>query len=525
MIRRDGMNRRDLMKSAALALPLLGRGSRADAVSAQGPGHGLRMNVVLFMTDQERKIQHFPPGWEQENLPGLTRLKRHGVSFENAFTNACMCSPARSTWASGYFPAQHGVKYTLEQDMPADQYPQVVLPLPASMKNIATVMSASGYTVVYKGKWHMSKPAGMHDTPAEVSNYAFTRWNPQDAGANQDISQEGGGLKNNDGRFMHDDGPWQLGREGALPYLESEASTQQPFFLIISLVNPHDVLFYPAKYRQAGYNDSWLKGDIHVPATVNEDLSTKPIVQRQFLALTNVGLQPLTTLAMKLDYLNFYGNLMKSSDNYLVQVLDTLEARGLRDNTLVIRIADHGEMGLAHGGQRQKNFNFYEEAIRVPLVYSNPRHYKKPHRSSALVSHVDFLPTIASLFSAPIAARANWQGIDYSRLVLDPSAKPVQDYIVFTYDDYQSGQLSGPYPTPPNHIVSIREQRYKLAQYYDVNGGTPSQWEMYDLWEDPLETQNLADRSYRRTPAQQKQYERLRLELAAVQAIRLQPLT
>src|SRR5437870_13905463 len=110
---------------------------------------------------------------------------------------------------------------------------------------------------------------------------------------------------------------------------------------------------------------------------------------------------------------------MKSSDNYLVQVLDTLDDLDLTDDTLIIRTADHGEMGLAHGGLRQKNFVFYEEAIRVPLVYSNPQFYPAPHTSSALVSHVDFLPTIANLFDVPHSARAAWQGVDYSRLVFD----------------------------------------------------------------------------------------------------------
>jgi len=54
-------------------------------------------------------------------------------------------------------------------------------------------------------------------------------------------------------------------------------------------------------------------------------------------------------------------------------VLDALEAQNLLDNTLVIRTADQCETGLAHGGLRQKNFNAYEEGLRVPLVYSNPR--------------------------------------------------------------------------------------------------------------------------------------------------------
>ena len=204
--------------------------------------------------------------------------------------------------------------------------------------------------------------------------------------------------------------------------------------------------------------------------------------------------------------------------------MTTASGSTLYDDTLVIRTADHGEMGLAHGGLRQKNFNFYEESIRVPLVYSNPRLFERPRRSSALVSHVDFLPTIASLFAAPQGARSAWQGRDYSRLVLRSKAPPVQDYIVFTYDDFQAGQAKGPYVPPPQHIASVRETRWKIAQYHDPAGTVRAEWEMYDLKSDPLETTNLARRGYRRTPAENAQFARLRKKLAKVQATRLQPL-
>jgi choline-sulfatase len=215
---------------------------------------------------------------------------------------------------------------------------------------------------------------------------------------------------------------------------------------------------------------------------------------------------------------------MKSSDAYLVKVLDTLAKNGLLDNTLVIATADHGEMGTAHGGMRQKNFNFYQEATRVPLVYSNPRLFKKPRTSDALVSHVDFLPTLASLVGAPADARDSWQGVDYSDQILSRSPKPPQSYTVFTYDDWQSGQSHGPYPDPPNHIVGIHEQRYKLARYYDADGDVPDQWEMYDLKTDPLERINLAYKLHKRTPEVKRQYRRLRRKLARVEQTRLQPL-
>src|SRR5262249_1505614 len=146
--------------------------------------------------------------------------------------------------------------------------------LPVKLKNIATVMAAAGYNVVYKGKWHCSKPAGKLWVPGDLAKYGFERWDPQDAGANQDLDQAGGGKADNDGRFMRDDGAWKVGKEGALAYLTSQAADQQPFFLIVSLVNPHDVLFYPDTYKQAGYDDDWLKGSIDLPATVDEKLDT-----------------------------------------------------------------------------------------------------------------------------------------------------------------------------------------------------------------------------------------------------------
>jgi len=524
-----GLTRKQLLGSGAsvAAAALLAQGAGVEALAARkGGGRDVKgMNVILFLTDQERGIQHFPSSWLRQNLPGMRRLRRHGLSFERAFTNACMCSPARSTLMTGYFPAQHGVKYTLEEDMPASEYPQVNLPLPAEMPNLATVMRAAGYNVVYKGKWHCSKPAVKEDAqPSDLEKYGFLRWNPPDAGANQTVPEAGGGYIDNDGRFIESVGDMAAGDEGVMQYLSSAAARQQPFFLVISLVNPHDVLFYPSRtFEEAGYDRSWLQGDIEVPPTSEEDLSTKPSVQEEFLRIFNLTGKPRTQ-AEKRAYLNFYGNLMRSSDNYVVNVLDKLEETGLLDDTLIVRTADHGEMGLTHGGLRQKNFNFYEEAIRVPLVYSNPKLFPRPQSSDALVSHVDFLPTLASLAGAPKSARADWQGVDYSKLVLDPSQEgSAQDYIVFTYDDYQSGQKSPPYPKPPNHIVSIREGRWKLARYYDTAKLNPKrpQWEMYDLETDPEETENIAHPGYQRSPTQERQLQRLKRRLARVEETRL----
>ena len=187
---KKGMTRRKLLKYMAASGPLLKAGMGLKA-SASEPGP--TTNVILFLTDQERKIQHFPADWESQNLPGLSRLKQNGVSFENAFTNACMCSPARSTLMSGYFPAQHGVKYTLEDSVGG-----------------ALSDSASGGPEEHRYRYvgrrlqrRVQRQMALQQAPGRrrlrschLAKYGFQGWDPPDGGANQMPSQGGGGGAN-----------------------------------------------------------------------------------------------------------------------------------------------------------------------------------------------------------------------------------------------------------------------------------------------------------------------------------------
>src|SRR5258708_40326214 len=86
------------------------------------------MNVILFITDQERAIQHFPPGWAKQNLPGQTQLNQNGLTFPRAVCAACMCSPSRSSRMPGYFPAQTGEKGTRQPTTQRPTYPQKLWP-------------------------------------------------------------------------------------------------------------------------------------------------------------------------------------------------------------------------------------------------------------------------------------------------------------------------------------------------------------------------------------------------------------
>ena len=543
-----GPDRRDFLKLAVGGLgSVLGSQFLGLVTPVQAGALPVRKNILIFITDQERKPMWFPPNWAPIHLPNTERLKRNGLTFESAFCSATMCTPSRNTLFTGLFPAQHQSVDTLTENM---QQSATEHQLDPTLPNLATSLKEAGYQVYYKGKWHMSKQVqsavpGMY-LQDEIQRYGFDQWDPPDAGGDTSPANFGGGNADNDGRFIND----------AIAFLQSRVADpgERPFCLIVSLVNPHDVLSYPNPYSflGGGYGPAWLEPTvpaISLPPTVSESLleNNKPLAQEQFRLSLN-GLGPLNSPDKQLNYINFYARLMMKVDGQLGQLLAVFDQNGpagkrLLEETLIVRTSDHGELAMCHGGLRQKAFVVYEEALRVPLIWSNPLMYPEAKSSSALVSHVDLLPTLCELTGVPNWRNKGFKGVDYSSLVLDPSAPPVQDYLLFTFDDIYAGQNQATFPNgvahPINRIQMIRTTDFKYARYY----GDPSvgeQSEFYDLRPNggdydsttglPVEMKNLSYWAATRpvppqlTPIQSAARDKLMQDLALAGALRLQPL-
>ena len=159
---------------------------------------------------------------------------------------------------------------------------------------------------------------------------------------------------------------------------------------------------------------------------------------------------------------------------------------------MIVRTSDHGELGLSHGGLRQKMFNAYEESIRVPLVVSNPMLFPEARESDALVSLVDLVPTFLGLAgAAPSPGR--FDGHDLGPL-LRGETDQLREAVLFTYDDHQAATAFQEAPGQPNRIRCVRDRRWKYAVYLDPTGGVAPEYELYDLETDPDEAVNLADK-------------------------------
>jgi arylsulfatase A-like enzyme len=447
-------------------------------------------DLIFIITDQERATQHFPDNWEKDNLSTMTFLKENGFSFDRAFCNSCMCSPSRSTLFTGLYPAQHQVTQTLTD---GGIYSPGEIQLNPQTPNIARLLDFAGYDVQYRGKWHLSKGADGGDPLAkDIALFGFKGWVGPDAGEDAKPENFGGGYANHDREYV----------EQAIAFLQDvkvrrENGDYQPYCLVVSLVNPHDVLAYPNNVQYGYYPEQYTQRNIDLPETANEDLirNKKPISQFQTNIAADGLLGALTNDDMKLDYINFYAYLLKQIDAEIKPVIDELyldfQGSRLADSTIVVRVADHGEMGMSHGGMRQKAFVAYEEAIRVPLVISNPILFPstgEEKSSEELATLVDVVPTLCDLLK--IATPADVRGVSLLPIF---DGESVQDEILFTFDDTKSGSAGLPSSVRNcNRLRTIRTKKWKYTYYFDALGSYEPQYELYNLIDDEIEYINLA---------------------------------
>ena len=477
----------------ALALALVAGGvvgwhgsSRPDVQAAQARPP----NVLFIMSDDlsnELTWSGVPSDLQTAVSPNIDALAQRGMRFDRAYNQYPQCNQTRASILTGLRPDTIEV-YDLSTHF-REAVPDVVT-LPQAFR-------ASGYFVARVGKiFHQGVPAdigsdGLDDPPS---------WDVA-------INPIGIDKTNEDGfERLGTRGQWRADPAGsdaeqtdykvaseAIRLLEE--NQDRPFFIGVGFYRPHFPYVAPAQYF-----DLYPLDTVEAPGDPTPDVADAPFAA---LAFT----QPLDnnmTMLEKQQYIRAFYASITFMDAQVERVLDALDRLGLRENTIVVFMTDHG-MNLGNKGQWMKQ-SLYERSAKGPLVIAGPG-VPQGASTTRIVEFLDVYPTVVEL--AGLAVPAHVEGRSLRPLLEDPNAP-------WPHAAYSQVRRSGgggrggigvdPSVTQPYMGYSVRTNRWRYTEWGE-NGAQGV--ELFDYMNDPGETLNLAD-----APS----YQAIRAELGALLA-------
>jgi arylsulfatase A-like enzyme len=451
-----------------------------------------RPNVLLIMTDQHRHDLMSCVGDSVVPTPNIDRIARRGVRFSNAYSAYPVCVSARMAMLTGLYAHQTGVIDNTDY-------------LDWRYRTMAHHFSDHGYLTGLIGKMHFGDahnhgfeyylsindwlmylgPKAYHFANEIASNPhagdTFFR-SVFDTGAGfPDVSDlwDGRGspwvgqVTQSDYRSMAS----QLPAEDHLDMFVARESgkflqryKEQPFFLCASFMKPHTPLFAPADWAARYPVEDVVLPDPGDPSRYPEH------IQQRIKGFSNLDPH------LRRANLSGYYACLDFVDHCIGSLLDTFEAEGLLDNTIVVYMSDHGDMTGQHG--MQGKFCLFDPSVKVPLIISYPAALPQNEVCTSLIEQLGLYPTLADLtHTGPVAPPAH-QAF--------PQAPAVISDVRFT-DLVHSPDLSG-----PNAVFSEYNLRGDNCQYmirtpqykYIHNDGSTD--ELYDLLNDPEENHNQA---------------------------------
>jgi arylsulfatase A-like enzyme len=256
--------------------------------------------------------------------------------------------------------------------------------------------------------------------------------------------------------------------------IEFIEGAREPWFLCANSFAPHPPFNPPLEYFSR-YDIDTLPG----PHFVENDIQNQKELEAAGAKFQTKAAN-LSEEEGRLIQGTYYA-LVELIDDQFGRLMNYLEESGLRNDTMVLFMSDHGEM-LGDHGLIRKGCRFYEGSVHVPLVTSWPDGFSKDIRSPALVELIDIAPTLLNIASQPIPPLMQGRSL-LPLLREEMEDEDHRSYVRSEYFDPSSGRKR-------THATMYRDARWKLVTYH-VEGGSDDVGEIYDLKDDPWEYRNL----------------------------------
>jgi N-acetylglucosamine-6-sulfatase len=404
-------------------------------------------------------------GHQFARTPVMDSMAKNGVFLKNALVTTSLCSPSRASILTGLYTFRHRV---IDNNRP----------IPKGTVYFPEYLQKAGYATAFFGKWHMG---GGGDGPRP----GFDRW-VSFRGQGHYLPPSPNYTLNVDGQRVRQKGyiTTEL-TDYAIDWLKEQDPDGKPFFLYLSHKAVH------ANFTPEGkYEDSLTDLPFTRPASeanTEENYHLKPRwLKDQRNSWHGVDFPYHSELDIE-RYYKRYCEALRSVDDSIGRVLKQLEEMGIADETLVIYMGDNGFMFGEHGLIDKRVA--YETSIRVPMLMQCPALFDGGTVVDQVVANIDVGPTIMEAMG--LATPPHMDGRSFLSLAAGKKI-PWRDYFLYVYYWEKN------FPQSPT-VFSLRGDRYKYITYYGL-------WdtdELYDLREDPEESNNLIYRADHRAIARE----------------------
>lgn len=420
-------------------------------------------NVLVILSDQLRRAALGCYGDPNVATPAIDELARSGARCDAASATYPVCVPSRFTLQTGEYAHTRFI-------------PSIEWRMSPAERTLADEYNDAGYDTAYFGKWHLYGNFGhypghnvvkasrtpiprafqgrwQHFAGFEICNdpwdtYVFTDDDP--------TPHKLGGFQT--------DGLFDL----AIDYLRAPERRERPFAAVVSVEPPHPMFTAPPPYLER-----WRDREVVLRPNVELDRDYNVRGDYDETGPHSRGL---------LDDLRVYYAMIENLDDNVARLRAALTEQGLLDDTVIVLLADHGELLGCHGQLAKQRP--WEESVGVPLIVAGPGIAPGTVIGEPICSE-DLFPTLLGL--AGLGPRDPKPGRDLTRLLCGAVEQLDREGVLLEF-------VAEMRPGLPFHDETWRGVRTRHAKYTvlgHARGGRP--WQFFDLASDPYELRNLVD--------------------------------
>jgi arylsulfatase A-like enzyme len=423
------ITRRDLIRGAATGIVSLAM--RADITGAQPPSKP--PNILFILADDLGYADVSCYGRPDLNTPNIDRIAARGIRFLQGYANSAVCSATRTALITGRY--QYRLRLGLEEPLAGN----AAVGLPPEHPTLPSLLKKAGYSSTLVGKWHLGVLPKFGPLKSGYDHFYGFR-----GGAVDYFSHATGNAKEDlwdDDVLIHQVG-YLTGLLGnrAVEVVNNYAKSAQPFLVSLHFSAPH----WP-----------W--------EAPGDEAESERLRQPE-----SGGLFDFDGGSQKT-----YQKMIEEMDRQIGRVLQTLDANGLTENTIIIFTSDNGGERFADTWPfTGKKTELLEGGLRIPTLISWPARVPKGRTTEQVAISMDWMPTLLAAAGAEPDPSYSLDGMNLLP-ALTQNAAPVPRKLFWRYK--------------ANAQRALRDGDYKFLKILDNTF-------LFNVVEDPLERANLKDR-------------------------------